>query len=274
MYLVFDVGGTRSQIARSLDGETLLDIVRFPTPAKPAGFISKIVDYSNKYPSVTAVAGGVRGILNEEKSEIHHDHILTAWQHTPLVSDLNETLGVPVMLENDAALAGLGEAVSGAGQEADVMVYHDISTGVGGVKIVSGEIDISGAGFEPGHQVLDIDRTVLGDDIEPTLENLVSGKAVEYRMGTKPVDILQEDVIWDELAGYLAQGLRNSILYWSPEMIVLGGAMMYGSPCIPLETVRKETVRILSDLVPCPYITVGSLKQDAGLYGALALLTK
>ena len=83
----------------------------------------------------------------------------------------------------------------------------------------------------------------------PTLENLVSGTAVEKRLGMKPYDIPQSDVIWDELAGYLAQGLRNTILYWSPEAIILGGSMIIGDPKIPLEAIRKATVEVLDRFV-------------------------
>ena len=188
------------------------------------------------------------------------------------MSALTKKYPVPIYLENDTALVGLGEAHFGAGKGIDLLVYHSISTGVGGVRITHGIVDVSSAGFEPGHQVLDIDRTILGEDIVPTLENLVSGTAVESRLGIKPYDIPQEDVIWDELAGYLAQGLRNTILYWSPEVIVLGGSMITGTPRIQIEAIRKATVEVLDSFVASPFITVAKLADEAGLYGAIALI--
>jgi glucokinase len=114
-------------------------------------------------------------MLKEDKSGIENDGILQGWAQESVTDPLHKHFKVPVYLENDTALAGLGEAHFGAGQGIDIMVYHTISTGVGGVKIEHGEIDEASTGFEPGHQVLDIDRTILGDDISPTLENLVSG---------------------------------------------------------------------------------------------------
>ena len=272
--IVFDIGGTKTRVAISTDGEQLGAVESFHTPAEPKKGIAQILAVAETLldgATPTAFAGGIRGVLNEENTGIEHDEILSGWVGFNVVAALQKAFAVPVVLENDAALAGLGEAVYGAGQGIDILVYHTISTGVGGVRIHDGVIDASSAGFEPGHQVLDIDRTILGEDIVPTLENLVSGAAVEARLGIKPYDIPQEDVIWDELAGYLAQGLRNTVLYWSPEAIVLGGSMMIGDPKIPLDSVRKATVAVLDSFVPCPFITTAKLGDEAGLYGALAL---
>ncbi len=273
--IVFDIGGTKSRVGFSSDGKNLERVKSFTTHKDPQKGLAELVAVMRAgvgEGGVTGIAGGVRGILREDRLGIDHDGILTKWANVAIVDFLAEEFSVPVFLENDTALAGLGEAVAGAGKDVNLVVYHTISTGVGGVKIESGRIDTSSVGFEPGHQVLDIDRTILGQDVQPTLENLVSGRAVEERMGVKPYDIDQDDVIWNELAGYLAQGLRNTVLYWSPEMIVLGGSMMVGDPKIPLDAVRRATVAVLDGVMPCPFITTAALGDEAGLHGALAFL--
>jgi predicted NBD/HSP70 family sugar kinase len=273
--IVFDIGGTKTRVAISSDGQTLDEVASFYTPSSPKEGVKKIIETITELTNgntVTTIGGGIRGVLSEERRGIVHDEVLTDWVDFDVLEALEKKFSVPMYLENDAALAGLGEAHFGAGKGVDLLVYHTISTGVGGVRITEGRIDAASAGFEPGHQVLDIDRTILGEDIVPTLENLVSGTAVEKRLGTKAYDIPQEDVIWDELAGYLAQGLRNTILYWSPEAIILGGSMIIGDPKIPIESIRKATVEVLDSFVECPYITTASLGDEAGLYGALALI--
>jgi predicted NBD/HSP70 family sugar kinase len=270
--VVFEIGGSETKVALSKDGQSLDKIKSLETSHDPSVGLAGLLETINSFglDGIEAVAGGIRGVMREDREGIDHDSLLSDWANISIVDYLHDNLGVPVFLENDTALGGLGESVYGAGQGIDIVVYHTISTGVGGVKIVKNEIDLASIGFEPGHQVLDIDRTILGADVPPTLENLVSGRAVEERVGEKPYDIEQEDVIWDELAGYLAQGLRNTILYWSPEAIILGGAMMVGSPRIPLESVRKATVAVLDGVVSCPFITTASLGEEATLYGALA----
>lgn len=274
-YILFDIGGTKTRVAISDDLKTLREVTNFKSKPDFKEGIAEMVKTIDKLAagsSVKAVSGGIRGLLNEEKTGIHNDAVLSGWAGKSIVGELSKKYPVPIKLENDTALAGLGEAVFGAGQGMDIVAYHTISTGVGGVKIERGRIDDATNGFEPGHQVLDIDRTILGEDITPTLENLVSGSGVEARMGMKPYEILQDDTIWDELAEYLAQGLRNTILYWSPEVIVLGGSMIIGDPKIPLEAIRKYTVEVLDGFVECPFITEAALGDEAGLYGAMAYL--
>ncbi|MFN3692719.1 MAG: ROK family protein [Candidatus Paceibacteria bacterium] len=272
-FVVFDIGGTKTRIGFSADGKKLDTVKSFKTDPKPEQGLAEVVSVIKECGgAVTAIAGGVRGVLREDRLGIDHDGILTKWANVSIVDFLAGEFMVPVFLENDTALAGLGEAIYGAGKGVGLVVYHTVSTGVGGVRIENGVIDMASIGFEPGHQVLDIDRTILGEDVPPTLENLVSGRAVEGRMGVKPYEIAQDDVIWDELAGYLAQGLRNTVLYWSPEAIILGGSMMVGDPRIPLDSVRRATVAVLDGVMPCPFITTAELGDEAGVHGALAFL--
>jgi predicted NBD/HSP70 family sugar kinase len=276
-HIVFDIGGTKTRVGLTEDLKTITELKSFSTPSDFQTGVKKMAETVKSFKSkskdkIESGAGGIRGLLMEDKSGMENDNVLTGWAKKPLTKELSKLFGAPFYLENDTALAGLGEATFGAGKGVDIVVYHTVSTGVGGVKIEKGEIDTSSFGFEPGHQVLDIDRTILGEDVTPTLENLVSGSGLEARMGVKPYEIPQSDMIWEELAEYLAQGLRNSILYWSPDMIILGGSMILGDPKIPLESIRKYTVASLNGFVVCPFITTAELSDNPGLYGAMAYL--
>ncbi len=274
-YIVFDIGGTKTRVASSDDLQSFSEVKSFKTSQDFGSWFNqfaKITRVLAKGGEIYGMAGGVRGVLNEEHTRVIHDSVLTAWENKPLLKKLEEVSKSPVFLENDSAVAGLGEAVFGAGENMEIVAYHTISTGVGGVKIENGEIDSSSIGFEPGHQILDIDRTILGPDVTPTLENLVSGTAVKQRYDVEPYEIPQSDILWEDLAGYLGQGLRNTILYWSPDVIVLGGSMIIGDPKIKIESIRKYTVEALDGFVECPLITTASLGDEAGLYGGMVIL--
>lgn len=275
-YILFDIGGTNTRVTVSEDLKSFEKPVKFKTPVNFKEGMDKMVEAAKgltKGP-IRGAAGAVRGMLSSERDSIAHDDVLSKWVEEPLCATLSKKLDTKVIIENDAALAGLGEAHFGAGKGSDIMVYHTISTGVGGAKIENGRIDSYHLGFEPGKQVLDIDRTILGEDIIPTLENLVSGAAVEERTGVKPYDIPQGDAIWDQLANYLAHGLRNTIYYWSPDTIVLGGSMITGDPAIPVKNIARHTELLLEEGLDVPAIKAASLKDDSGLYGAMVLLSQ
>jgi predicted NBD/HSP70 family sugar kinase len=277
MYILFDIGGTKTRVAVSTDLHTIQEIKKFETPMAYVDGLRAIVDAVrevSKGAPITGMAGGIRGPLNHEKTGIVSEVKLHDWVGRSLVGDLNREFQVPVYLENDTAIVGLGEVAFGAGKGYDIVAYHTVSTGVGGARFVHGKIDSVSVGFEPGHQILDIDRTVLGHNVSPTLENMVSGSALEKRKGMKPYDIKQDDEVWNELALYLASGLKNTIVYWSPDVIVLGGSMIVGDPRIPLSAIVSYTKSILGDLLPCPQIVDATLKDDGGIYGAMALIQK
>ncbi len=276
MYLVFDIGGTKTRLAISSDLKKLDEIKKFDTPplfdAAMEHIISEAEDLLQGR-QVKAVAGGIRGPLNHEKDMIVSEDILTDWVGKPLGNTLEKEFGAPVYIENDTAMVGLGEAHFGAGRGFPIVAYHTVSTGVGGARIVAGRIDIAHIGFEPGKQIIDMDHTVLKKETRVgTLEELISGEALERRAGKKPYEILQSDGVWEELAGYLAVGLKNTILYWSPDVIVLGGSMVIGDPRIPLQPIRLKLNALLGGFMPCPPLFDATLKDEGGLYGALALL--
>jgi predicted NBD/HSP70 family sugar kinase len=273
-YILFDIGGTKTRVAASDDLEHFGEPIKFETPPDYRGGLSALCDAIDaliKGKGITAIAGGIRGPLNHEKTGIVSESKLVDWVGRNIVEDLTKYYHVPVILENDTGTVGLGEAIYGAGKGYDIVAYHTVSTGVGGARFVHGKLDVASLGFEPGHQELDIDRSILGQRTRHTLENLVSGTALEKRRGVKPYEIAQDDHVWDELAQYLAHGLKNTIVYWSPQVIVLGGSMIVGNPRILIEDIIRHTNEVLGGLVPCPPIIDAAFKDDGGLYGAMAL---
>lgn len=274
MYVLFDVGASKTRVGFSRDLETLDKVEVFTTPRTAKVGVEKIVKLVRNYTDepIQAVSGGIRGTLSTDKQTLVHDSFLVAWQDEPLVELITRSLKTKVLLENDTALAGLGEVHYGAGQGYEIVVYHTISSGVGGVKLEQGIIDDNAAGFEPGHQILDIDHSILGEGVSPTLENLVSGSALTERLGVPPHELDQADAIWDQLAYYLAHGLRNTVLYWSPDVIILGGPMIVGNPRIPLDSIINHTNAVLAEVGPAPLIITATLGDSAGLYGAMKQL--
>lgn len=278
MHLLFDIGGTKTRISAT---DTLTDIgmvTSFPTPKDFEEGMRVFGEHAKellKGAQVAKIVGGIRGPLSADASTITHNDILTDWVNRPIRDRLEGLFaGSKATLLNDTAAAALGEAHYGGGKGFEIVAYHTVSTGVGGARVVGGALDEASVGFEPGHQIIDADITLRPGSAADTLEELVSGTAIEKRFGKKPYEIPQSDPLWDELARYLSYGLRNTIVYWSPDVIVLGGSMMIGDPRILLEDVIRHTYATMGDFMAVPALKDAELGDKGGLYGALSVLKK
>ncbi|MEK7584938.1 MAG: ROK family protein [Patescibacteria group bacterium] len=251
MYLLADIGRTKTRLAFSPDGE------RFGEPV--------IEDTDLNFASCS---NHLKATLNQISGAGHESDPLIlgisrkVWPEVDLKVELPRVLGRPVYIENDSALVGLGEAVSGAGRGPKIMVYVTVSSGVGGAKIEEGKIDQSAHGFEPGQQIV-----VIGEKSE-TLEELVSGLAVERRFG-RPAREITDEAVWQELSQYLAIGLTNTLLHWSPDCLVLGGSM-FKVPGFKVPVVAALIAEQLKIFSPLPTIKLAELGAIGGLHGALA----
>ncbi|UQN30439.1 ROK family transcriptional regulator [Brachybacterium kimchii] len=82
---------------------------------------------------------------------------LPGWKSIPVAAHLEELLGVPVIVDNDANLGGLAEWSWGAGQGDGVLFYVLSSSHVGGAIVLDGEVlrGADGLAGEIGHMVVD-----------------------------------------------------------------------------------------------------------------------
>lgn len=267
MYLLFDIGGTKTRIALSYDMESFDNPIIIPTSQNYNDGIlmfKKVVSDISKGGKIKIIAGGIRGILNKEKTMLENDHILRNWIKKPLKNDLENIFKAKAYIRNDAEIVGLGEAVYGAGKGNEIVAYITVSTGVGGARIVSGKIDKNRFGFEPGHQIIDIKNN-------KSLEDLISGISFEKRENKKLYEIYDLK-IWDNFARIFAFGLYNTILHWSPDIVVLGGSIITGNHGINIENVKKYLNEINTKFLELSKIKKAELGDIGGIYGALAFI--
>ena len=265
MFILFDIGKTKTRIAASNDLSAFDQPVIFDTPKNYEAAIElitlKAIEVA-KGDAINLIGGGVAGPLTKDKQSLAEDINFPGWGGKPICGDLWTHLGANVYLENDAALCGLGEAEYGSGRNAKIVAYITISTGVGGVRIVDKQVDVTAMGFEPGWQVISADGKYAQD--------LLSGAAVEKQLGKKPYEITSLE-FWDEKAKVLAYFLNNITVMWSPDVIVVGGSMMkeVGISVPMTEKYLKDILKIFP--LP-PILRKAALGDIGGIYGAMEFL--
>lgn len=265
MYILFDIGGTKMRVASATSSDNFNNPVILDTPQNYLDgleLLQKTILDLSRGQAISAIVGGIAGPWDRTTGQVLSSHNLPDWAMKPIRASLENTFHAKCYIDNDAAMVGLGEAVFGAGKGSAIVGYITVSTGVGGAKIVNGKLDDRAVGFEPGKQV-------IGENGE-TLESLVSGHALEEKTGKKPVEITDPQV-WDDLARFLARGLNNIIVDWSPDVVVLGGSMM-NTIGIPVDAVARYVKDTLTVYPIIPPIKKSLLGDMGGLYGGLAII--
>ena len=223
------------------------------------------------------------------------------FRNYPLRDELQQLLGVNVVLDNDASAQAYGEYLFGAGQGCRELVFMTVSTGVGAGIISQGNIFRGFSGFagEIGHTIVEPSSRVrctcgnygclmalcgtlglpsryrfcmeegMGAKLDPDEVDNLDGVLLE-----KGVDMGDEIALrlFQESADYIGIGIYNIYQAINPQRVILGGGMMrmkYGFMNLiqrKFDSLVQNMVDERMDIVPA------KLGDRAGLLGASALL--
>lgn len=262
MYLGVDIGGTKTLVASLDNNGVIQEELRFPTPKIYNDFLRKLDEFVAKLSTNTFIAAGVGApgkIDREEGVGIAFGNL--PWQNVDIANDVKAIAHCPVIVENDANLAGLSEAM--LLRQYEKVLYVTISTGINTGFIVNQQIEPSVADSEAGHMMLEHNGKVQA------WEDFASGRAIVDRFGKRAADI--EDVrIWKVIAHDIALGIIDLIALLQPEVIVLGGGVnthfdKFGS------YLQKNLERYDNPLITLPELRVAARPEQAVIYGCYDL---
>lgn len=258
--IVFDIGGTHTRLGRVENG-TLGAIERLDTsaPDQTLRSLQSFIENNGGIPG--AVAGGIAGRVDSDGTLTGGPN-LPEWHGFNLAKALKDLGIAAVHVRNDAEVEGLGEAHFGAGKGFSIVGYLTVGTGVGGTLVVNGVTAPSVHGIEPGKQIIDYAH-------ERTLETLTGGAALLAEFGAPPEQLPRE--VLDERTVVLAVGLYNLARIWSPEVLIVNGAVINDVTGYRLADLERELLRI-ADGRPMPKLIRATLGDTAGLWGAAVLL--
>lgn len=269
MYIGIDIGGTHIRVANGIDGQ-IKEKLDFPTREFHASLqeIKQAVERLSQDTPIRKIGVGVPGPLDTRKLKLLKPPNLVGWDNIEIGDLFKKIFGVEVTIANDASAAALGEALYGAGKGKNPILYYTVSTGIGTGFIVGGKIFHGIINPEAGHQIVNREGPKHKGAPAGDLESLSSGTALKKLYGETPAEI-EGSSEWAEAIDWLAIGLTNSILHYSPEIVVIGGGMTKHKSAffVPL---NKAVTKYLKEVPVVPIVPSG-LGQDSGIIGALAL---
>lgn len=263
MYLGVDIGGTKTLVMLFTEAGKVVSSTKFATPSDYTDFLRVLSKAVAKIPSKSVVAAGVA--LPGEIDRKHGIGIACGnlpWRYVPIDSDITNILHCPVVVENDAKLAGLSEAILLKGRY-DRVLYITISTGIGVGLIVDQAIDPGLANSEAGHMMIESNGALR------TWEDLASGHAIVRDFGAR-AEAISDEKTWRTIAHRIALGLINLIAVIEPEVIVVGGGV--GAHFEKFrEPLMQELRAFETPLVPIPPIIQANRPEEAVAYGCLEI---
>lgn len=310
--LGIDIGGTNLVVgAVAEDGSALHTVRSEPTRPEegPEAVLRRLGEMGRAVMDETrrAVAGaefigagaGAPGPLDTKRGVV----ILTpnlGWVNLPLRQLLQDALGIPARIDNDANCAVLGECWMGAARGAKHVIGITIGTGIGGGIVVDGRLHhgASDCAGEIGHTTVEVNGRRCKCGNYGCLEAYASGPAIARRaveaieagqtsslpsyvdgaleritaqtvyQAAHDGDELAEEVVGDT-AKFLGAGIANMINIFNPEIVVVfGGVTLAGERLFgPLR--REVAKRAFKPAVAVCRIVPAELTGTAGVYGAV-----
>ncbi len=300
--IAIDIGGTHIRVAAyGSDSTKPVAHTRVPSLANQPGVFDRLVRaVESVWPQgkVCAIGMASPGPLDPHTGTILDTPNIKEWDNFPVGPKLSERFGVPVYLDNDANMAGLGEWQFGAGKGHHDLVYLTISTGIGGGVISHDQLlqGYRGMGAELGHMIVDPNGPPCGCGYNGHIESFSSGTAIaryvndQLKAGVKSTlqadpglsarqiadAALKGDALaisaFERAGHYLGIAVANYLAIFDPSILVFGGGVSQVGDLLfkPFEASLRKHVfhpHYLDGLV----ITKAALGDDAGLLGALAL---
>ncbi|ARM72413.1 transcription regulator [Listeria monocytogenes] len=281
--LAFDMGGTAVKYGVLTTQGEILEKGKFATPDNLDEMIQLLVNVKENYAySFQGAAFSCPGAVNNETGIIGGASAIPYIHNFPFKQLLEEKLGLPVTMENDANCAALAEVWIGAAKDKQDIIFMILGTGVGGAVIRDGKVhhgtNLHGGEF--GYMLMDRDGNTLSDlgtvvnaatRISKRLElpaAEVDGHRV-FKLRSEGNSVAKEEL--ETMFYFLARSIFNLQYALDPEMVVIGGAISERSDFI---TELNSSVDEVKASVPIatirPVVVRCQFGNDANLIGATA----
>ncbi|MBA2873472.1 ROK family glucokinase [Thermaerobacillus caldiproteolyticus] len=298
-----DLGGTTVKIAFvTSDGELIhkweidtnnSEDGKYIVPDIAKSIERKLEEWGQTKDKLIGIGMGAPGPVNTETGVIYQT-VNLPWKNYPLKERLESETSLPVVVDNDANIAAIGEMWKGAGNGAKNLVCVTLGTGVGGGIIANGQIirGINGAGGEIGHMtsvpeggapcncgktgcletiasatgIVRIAKEKLAKDEKKSVLHLRTVTAKDVFDAARENDELALEIV-DYVTFHLGLALANVANALNPEKIVIGGGVSKAGDIL-VERVRRYFDRFAFPRVAEGVtIAIATLGNDAGVIG-------
>lgn len=259
MLVTVDTGGTKTLVAGFSKHGVPSGQVKFPTPKTPIEYVKQLTDVLIEEFGAQTVDGLVIALPGIVKDNIALSCHNLGWKNFDAAKAFKGVLGnAPILVENDANLAGLAEARR-LQPIPRFVLYITIGTGIGTGAITNGRIDPILRYSEGGLSVIEF------EGVERLWESFASGKAILNTYHKHASEIISKRT-WNQIADRISRGFLALIPVLQPDLIVIGGSIgtYFDQYNLRLVDILKEK---LPSHIPVPKIIRAKHTEQAVIYG-------
>lgn len=277
-----DVGGTKYLgVVIDESGEVIVEKRRL-TPEGGDAVVQGLAEFAAELAPYDTLGVGVPGLVTRQGVLRAAPNLIGAAE-VQVGPRLEQMLGHPVAVDNDATCAILAEWQIGAARGFDDIVLVTLGTGIGGGLVMGGQLQRGANGFagEIGHMVVQPDGPFCPCGRRGCWERFASGRGLQMlaggRSGEEVVAAARRGdreslVVIDAFAHWVALGLVNLTNVLDPACIVLGGGLAT-APDMFLPPIDREFLALIysPENRPQPKLVFARLGERAGAIGAALL---
>lgn len=178
--------------------------------------IARVADQVAAEQPAVGIGIGSPGLIDLDRRRISTPPNLPGWETVEVAAALEQRCGIPVTVDNDANVAGLGSAFYGAGRHFGSFIMVTLGTGVGGAIIHRNEVfrGAAGGAGEIGHITIDYEGPLARSGIAGALEAYLGQQFLShhgrYHLLTRPTILRQ--TLGPELEGLNPRLLHEAAL--------------------------------------------------------------
>ena len=207
--------------------------------------IFSLIDKIENLEQCKGIGVAVPGPIDKENRVMTISHNIVGFKDYPIAKIIEDRYHKPVYLENDANVAGLAEAIVGAGKGKEIVYYITHSTGIGGALVINGKLinGLSGSAGEVGNIVVKDDCIEYKEGLNAgSIEGEYSGSALARKAkalyGQENTILLfdkakegdnKAQMIIDEMAINMGKILAIVSQVVDPDVFVFGGGVIKNS---------------------------------------------
>lgn len=274
-----DIGGTKFSLAAFDGGQLLLRESRSThRGGGPDWMFSQIREIFSLWREKEAFQPdrcgiGFGGPVDFPSQTVTLSTHVEGWPQYPLAQNIAALTGAPTVMDNDANVGALGEAIYGAGRQLPYLFYMTLSTGIGGGIVLNESVYRGADSFagEIGHINIVPDGLECLCGSHGCLERMCCGLWLQRDYGQSAEELMGDPEFVRKYVVYLARGLKAVLMLLNPSGIVIGGGIskagdrLFGPLRQELNRQMTQWSRARRNVVPA------QLGDNSVLYGALAL---